>query len=163
MVLTIVLIVIVVGLIVFGLIQKLKTKADDEIKISFKQALDLTDLPIITLYQGNTKYNMLVDTGSNSSYIEKSLLHKLEHTKSDVSKVVISSTSITQDVPLIDASFTYKDHILQVSLGVFDLKESFARIKKESGVQLHGILGTDVCTKYKYIIDFKDCLIYSRK
>ena len=163
MVITIILVVIVFGLITLGLIQNRKTKSNEEIKISFKQALELTDLPIITLYQGSTKYNMLVDTGSNSSYIEKSLLHKLEHTKSDVSKTVISSTSITQDIPIIEASFTYKDHVLETSLGVFDLKDSFARIKKESGVQLHGILGTDICTKYKYIINFKDCLIYTKK
>lgn len=161
-----VIIILAIGIIgtTVLLIERSKNNNDSkDLKISFKQALELTDLPIITLYQGSTKYNMLVDTGSNASYIEKTLVHKLEHTKSEVSKTIISSTSIEEDISTIDAEFTYKDHTLEVSLAVFDLKEAFSRIKKESGVQLHGILGTDVCTKYRYIIDFKDCLIYTKK
>lgn len=161
--LIVILVIGVVGTALLLIERHKSNKNVGELKISFRQALELTDLPIITLYQGSTKYNMLVDTGSNASYIEKSLLHKLEHNKSDVSKTVISSTSVKDDVSAVDAVFTYKDHTLEVSLGVFDLKDAFARIKKESGVQLHGILGTDVCTKYRYIIDFKDCLIYTKK
>ena len=37
--------------------------------MEFKTSMDLSGLPIITFYQGKKKYNFLLDTGSNISYV----------------------------------------------------------------------------------------------
>lgn len=155
----------ILGLLVLVVLVLLTIKREKErpFEISFKQALDLTDLPVITLYQGDARYNMLIDSGSNRSYIDKSIVHKLIDVQSKDSKKVVSATSISHDVPFLSTQLSYKNYTLDVTFGVMDLQEAFAEIKKESGVQLHGILGTDICTKYKYIIDFNDCLIYTKK
>ena len=47
--------------------------------ISFKQGFDLTELPIVTLQQGDKKLNFLLDTGSNNSIIDKNILEKIEY------------------------------------------------------------------------------------
>ena len=38
-------------------------------EMEFKTSMDLSGLPIITFYQGKKKYNFLLDTGSNISYV----------------------------------------------------------------------------------------------
>ena len=43
-------------------------------KISFKEAMDLVGLPVITFCNRNVKLNFLLDTGSDKSYINKSFL-----------------------------------------------------------------------------------------
>ena len=49
-------------------------KKNDTTTISFKEAMDLVELPIITFYNCNTKLNFLLDTGSNNSHINKKML-----------------------------------------------------------------------------------------
>ena len=50
-------------------------------KISFKEAMDLVELPVVTFYNGDTKLNFLLDTGSNVSYINNSIIPLLVHEK----------------------------------------------------------------------------------
>ena len=52
-------------------------------KISFKEAMDLVELPVVTFYNGDTKLNFLLDTGSNVSYINSSIIPLLVHEKTD--------------------------------------------------------------------------------
>ena len=37
--------------------------------MSFRESMDLTELPVVTFYQGDKKINFLLDTGSNNSLI----------------------------------------------------------------------------------------------
>ena len=50
-------------------------------KISFMESMNLTDLPVITFTNNDTKLNFLLDTGSDSSYINNSILNNIQHTK----------------------------------------------------------------------------------
>ena len=49
-------------------------------KISFKETLDLTDLPIVTFEQNGNKINFLLDTGANRSVINKAILSNYTYT-----------------------------------------------------------------------------------
>ena len=40
--------------------------------------MDLVELPIITVQNNNTKINLLLDTGSNASYISPNILKDLK-------------------------------------------------------------------------------------
>ena len=46
-----------------------RNKVKEQTKISFKEGLDLTELPIVTFNQGDVKLHFLLDTGSNISFI----------------------------------------------------------------------------------------------
>ena len=45
-----------------GVIAGVRKKSSE---ISFREAMDLAELPVITFYNGDKKINFLLDTGSN--------------------------------------------------------------------------------------------------
>ena len=47
-----------------GVIAGVRKKSSE---ISFREAMDLAELPVITFYNGDKKINFLLDTGSNIS------------------------------------------------------------------------------------------------
>lgn len=55
---------------------------------------------------------------------------------------------------------TYNGIDMEDIFNVHDLDAAFGVVKQESGVQLHGILGSKFFEKYKYVIDYKDCIAY---
>ena len=66
---------VILGVIIFLIHQCYEVK---KFKISFKEALDLCDLPVITLYQNGKRYNFLLDTGSNRSHISVEYIDELK-------------------------------------------------------------------------------------
>ena len=47
-------------------------------KMSFKESMDLAELPVVTFYQGDKKFNFLLDTGSNYSHISKEAAEEIQ-------------------------------------------------------------------------------------
>lgn len=130
--------------------------------MSFREAIDLTELPIITFYNNDKKLNFLLDTGSDLSHINKSLLSSLEYKKIDDSRNIISVGGNTQSLGCCDMIVTYKNKKFIDRFYISDLDEAFGVIKAETGVQIHGILGSKFFTKYKYILDFESLIVYSK-
>lgn len=131
-------------------------------KISFKESMDLADLPVITMYQGENKFNFLLDTGSNDSFISKTTSRKL---KGAYSKIECSITGMGNDVAsrCCITTLQYKDISFECEFVVSPaLNEAFETIKKESGVSIHGILGTKFLQKYRYILDFNELVAYKK-
>ena len=58
---------------------------------------------------------------------------------------------------------TYKNQQFVSDFCITDLTQAFDNVKKESGVQIHGILGSLFFQKYKYILDFGSLIAYSKK
>ena len=135
----------------------IKEKRD---KISFKESMDLTDLPIITLYNGKTKINFLLDTGSNLSHINRSYLSNLEYQDLNVEQDTIGmeGNKVTSKVCIIQVF--YKENKYEEEFVASDLDNAFNTIKQESGVQIHGILGNKFFEKYKYVLDFSNLTAY---
>lgn len=128
--------------------------------MEFKTAMDLTGLPIITFYQGKTKYNFLLDTGSNISYV---------NSKSDIQVVKTGKQDVFmgasgEDIPCEWATIKlYKDDTeYDCAVTVADLDAAFTELKNCYGVSLSGILGNDFFIKYRYCLDFKELVAYSR-
>ena len=134
--------------------------------MSLKESLDLTGIPIVTFTQENVKYNFLLDTGSDISYINSKIVDnsaiKYEATDYKVAGFISAGGLSSSDIKLIDISFEYKRTSFKESFAVLDLTESFAQIKEENGVTLHGILGNTFFTKYGYILDFKELKFYTK-
>lgn len=133
--------------------------------MSFKEALDLTDVPIVTFYEGDTKLNFLLDTGSSDSHISQTAAKILQKTPTKIGFSCTTAMGKTSgDVHQIDAILSYKGSDYPQTLIVTPtLDVAFEEIKKTSGVQLHGILGSDFFNKYNYVLDFKDMIAYVRK
>ena len=129
-------------------------------KISFKEAMDLVELPVVTFYNGNTKLNFLLDTGSNVSYINSSIIPLLIHKKTDKEMDTIGIEGNKVSNQFCKMSVTYKNQVVEEEFSIANLDEAFDVGKQESGVQIHGILGSKFFEKYKYILDFKELAAY---
>lgn len=132
--------------------------------ISFQQSFDLTSLPVITLYQGTGKFNFLLDTGSTDNVIDSNVLPDLEH-----KPIENSASSLTgMEGNPVKASITminlyYQDTAFPFGYLVNDMSKIFGSIKKETGVNIHGILGSKFFNYYKYVLDFDKMVAYNKK
>ena len=129
-------------------------------KISFKEAMDLVELPVVTFYNGGTKLNFLLDTGSNVSYINSSIIPFLVHEKIDKEMNTIGMEGNKVSNKFCKMSVTYKNQVFEEEFSIANLDEAFGVVKQESGVQIHGILGSKFFERYKYVLDFKELTAY---
>lgn len=156
----------IVGVVILVLVVAFIANTIDDIrkrnnsKISFKEAMDLVELPVVTFYNSNTKLNFLLDTGSNVSYINSSIIPLLVHEKIDKEMDTIGIEGNKVSNQFCKMSVTYKNQIFEEEFSIADLDEAFGVVKQESGVQIHGILGSKFFEKYKYILDFKELTAY---
>ena len=130
--------------------------------ISFKESIDLAELPVITFYQGTNKFNFLLDTGSNYSHISPSASKLL---KADYNESFLKISGIGSGESNIKCSgeLYYKKSKYIIELYVTPhLDNAFDTIKKETGVKIHGILGNQFFQKYKYVLDFDKLIAYSK-
>lgn len=131
--------------------------------ISFKESMDLTDLPVITLYNNGKKFNFLLDTGATISVIDSNILDKFNHSKTESTGVLLGMEGNKINVSYVRASLEYKDKTYEEDFQVVDMSASFGEVKAESGVTLSGILGNSFFKKYQYILDFNSLIAYSNK
>lgn len=137
-----------------------RNKRKEKTKISFKEGLDLTELPIVTFYQGDVKLHFLLDTGSNISYINISVLETIKAIDLNSSSSTFGVEGSGIETHHYKIKIGYKDQEFEEEFGAVDLSSAFGAIEKESGIKLHGIIGNRFFEKYKYILDFKELIAY---
>ena len=133
-------------------------------RMSFKESLDLVEMPIVTFYQGDKKLNFMLDTGSNLSIIDSNAVSKLDinYTKLDKKSDIIGIYGDSKVANSINIRFVYKNLEFDYDFQCMDLSEAVNSIKQD-GITIHGILGNQFFVKYKYILDFNDLVAYSKK
>lgn len=147
--------------LIFFRIELKRTKIHEDSKISIKESMDLVNLPVVTFENNGNKYNFILDTGANNSIINKYC--NIISSPSTTSYNVASVSGNIQSCNTVIINFNYKDFTFESLFNVLDLNDLFNEIKKNYGVTVHGILGTNFLDKYNYVIDFKDYKIYRRK
>ena len=140
-----------------------KTHKSHKNSMSFQAGIDLANIPVVTFYQGDNKYNFLLDTGSSCCHVNKSVLDKLEYKNSNVTNNTIGIEGNYIQTPCCELILEYKKCKFSDTFNVSDLDSTFAAIKEDTGVQLHGILGNSFFTKYQYILDYQNMIAYHTK
>lgn len=130
--------------------------------ISFRKAMDLTGLPTLILYQGGKKLNFILDSGATHSAINLYSIEGLTGTEKDKVSTSFGIDGNINTNHIIELSLFYDSHKYIEEFQVMDLSQAFDNIKKESGVKIHGILGSSFLSKYRYIIDFDKMIAYQR-
>lgn len=131
--------------------------------ISFKESLDLAEIPVITFYQNETKLNFLLDTGSNISIIDKKVYDIIETKETNRQSTLAGLGGEYSTNPIVTITFTYLEKIFTDDFQVVDMTSTFATIKQRTGVTINGIIGSKFMQKYKYVLDFKEMIAYSKK
>lgn len=137
-------------------------KRSNRKKISFKEALDLTELPVVTFIGNGRKLNFLIDTGANNSILNESVANKMklkceefDGIETNTAGGNINLNRVTNLVIKFDDKREYDECFL-----ISNMDEAFDSIKTETGVMIHGILGSNFFAKYKYIIDYDSLALY---
>lgn len=142
-----------------GVIAGVRKKSSE---ISFREAMDLAELPVITFYNGDKKINFLLDTGSNISYLNESIASSLVTESTGEESNIIGIEGNKVNCKICKMIIRRKNQEFEEEFSIADLDKAFSIVKKESGVQIHGILGSRFFEKYKYVLDFKDYIAYVR-
>jgi len=137
-------------------------KMDKNSKMSIRESMYLVNLPVVTFENNGNKYNFIIDTGANDSIINE-FCEDIVVTPNDVKNTVQGIIGDNKKCHTVIIEFSYKNTKFETIFNVVNLKELFDTIKKDYGVTIHGILGTNFLDKYNYVIDFKDYKLYRRK
>lgn len=150
---------IVISLIIISIaVKRHITKGNST--VSFQEAMDLVDLPIITVQNNNIKINLLLDTGSNSSYISPGVLNSLKYDRIDLTNTTVGFGGSSTHSKGCNMKIKYKKLTFEDTFIIMQSDDVFTAIKQECGVQVHGILGSKFFDRYSYVIDFSDLTAY---
>lgn len=131
-------------------------------QVSFREAYDLTGLPIVTFKQGKNKINLLVDTGSTKSVILPSLLETIKSTDLNEGGTIFGMEGNVINTSYVSIEFKLHKNDYSEKFQVVDMSSAFNAIKQDTGVTIHGILGNSFFESYGYVLDFKDFIAYSK-
>lgn len=129
-------------------------------QISLKESLAILELPVVTFTSGRKKLNFILDTGSNNSVINESILKDISYTEFEEKEATIGLEG--NSIPTSKCKFNIKYNKLSFdeTFSVINLDAAFSNIKESTGVQLHGILGNKFFENHKYILDFSKLIAY---
>lgn len=147
--------------IVNKILEKLLLKDKDI--MDFKSSMDLCQLPVVTFYQGDKRFNFLLDTGSNNSIIDSSIIKQIKHKKSELTSTLMGMEGNPIDVPVCTITLYFNDKAYTYDYLIQDMSSAFGSIKKETGVNINGIIGSSFFNKFRYVLDFAELIAYSKK
>lgn len=155
--------VLVLGAIIADIIEKRHNKElekDTFLEVqSFRQAMDLVGLPIVTLFRGKTPMNFIIDTGSTCCVLNSCLV--TDESSRTTSVMGVEGNEKTATYHAMDVYLN--SHKYTIEYVSNDLNDAFLSIKNNYGVTLHGILGSDFFAGNNYIIDFEKYIFYTNK
>lgn len=103
----------------------------------------------------------LVDTGASNNIIFSYVLDavNVEYTKLDDVNSLMGIDGNPVNVTQIEASVSFDNKTATSIFSVLDANTTIAKIQKECGVQLHGILGIPFLLENEWVLDFKQLTI----
>lgn len=131
--------------------------------MSFQNSMDLAELPVVTFRQGDKKINFLLDTGSNNCVIDSNFLKSIDHEMLNLETNLYGLEGNAQKTKVCLIKMSYKGKEYEYPYVVQDMSAAFNSIKKETGVTVHGMLGSKFFNEFKYVLDFKELIAYSKE
>lgn len=129
--------------------------------MSFRETMDLCELPIVTFMNNGKKLNFLLDTGASKSVIHSGALEGLTYRNTNKSGDIYGIDGKRKGASFINMSIGYKGKDYNEEFQSIDMSIPFSNLKADFGVNLHGILSSTFFQKYKYILDFDELVAYS--
>lgn len=123
--------------------------------ISFQYTLDKIGLPLIVT---SSKPNLcfLIDTGATHNIVFSYVYEEIPQYFSALQDTycIMGIEGTQQEVSQVEASISFDNRESIVSFSVIEANAAILQVQKESGIQIHGILGIPFLTQNKWILDF---------
>lgn len=126
-------------------------------KIPIEYSLIKLGLPLIVT---SSKPNLcfLIDTGATHnivfSYVYEGIPQYFSALHDTFCLMGIEGTQ--HRINQVEATISFDDQESRVIFSVMDANAAILRVQKESGIQIHGILGIPFLTQNKWILDFNN-------
>lgn len=146
------------GLFISSLIESNRNKP----VMSFRETLDLTGLPIVTFKQGKERLNFILDTGASKSLIDSNALSNIEYEELADTSVSYGIDGITHETPYVGIILNYNNKEYHEAFKVMDMSVSFGALKRDYGVNVHGLLSSAFFEQYSYVLDFANMITYGK-
>lgn len=150
---------IIVSAVVYYIFKREVIKGNS---LSFSSSMDLVELPIVTFYSGHKKLNMLLDTGSSECILNSEVLDSLVYEEKEYQKPIMGMEGNVVMNKVVTTTISYSGLKFNHTFIAVDMSGAFGKIKEESGVTIHGILGSDFFSRYKYVLDFDKLMFYKK-
>ena len=138
-------------------------KKEDVLFCSLNYGLDKVKLPIIPIEIKGKYLCFIIDTGSTCSLIDSNVIEYFKDIATPVGDYNISGIDgIKHKVDVVTLPFTFESRSYSPKFCVKPLLEAFKDIETESGIQVHGLLGTDFLMENRWIIDLDRLQIIQR-
>lgn len=129
---------------------------------SLYHGLNQTKLPIIVVEIEDKHLCFILDTGSTCCLIDSNVVEYFKDIVEPIGDYYICGIDGTRHkVDVIVLPFNFEGHTYKTKFCVQPLSDAFKEIEEDSGIQVHGLLGTDFLIENKWIIDFKELNIHS--
>ena len=134
------------------------------IRHSLYHGLNQTKLPIIVVEIEDKLLCFILDTGSTCCLIDSNVVEYFKDIVEPIGDYCISGIDGTKHkVDVVTLPFSFEGQSYNPNFCVKPLLEAFKDIETESGIQVHGLLGTDFLVKNKWILDFDKLIIMTLK
>ncbi len=126
-------------------------------KIPIEYSLTKLGLPLIVT---SSKPNLcfLIDTGATHNIVFSYVYEEISQYFSALQDIscLMGIEGSQQEVSQVEAIISFDDKESRVTFSVMDANAAILQIQKESGIQIHGILGIPFLTQNKWILDFNN-------
>ncbi len=131
---------------------------------SLYYGLNTTRLPIILVEVKDKYLSFILDTGSTCSLIDSNVVEYFKDIVEPVGDYYINGIEGTKHkVEMITLPFTFEGQTYKPKFCVKPLLDAFKGIEDESGIQVHGLLGTDFLLENKWIIDLDKLMVITNE
>ena len=130
-------------------------------KMSFRETMDLCDLPIVTFINNGNKFNFLLDTGASKSVINTEVLQSMSYKEANISGNVYGMDGKRYETSYVSVLLNYRGREYEEEFQVLDMSAPFGNLKNDFGINVHGILASSFFEKYRYILDYNELVAYS--
>jgi hypothetical protein len=138
-----------------------------KINYPLNYGLSKTGLPLVVVEMYGKNLCMLIDTGATLNLLDKRVYNYFSDKTPNQLNTGLKTANfgidgIETDAERVEIEFLFEGCIYTTKFTIFDVSIAFDKVREESGIQIHGILGNEFLLENEWIIDFEKTTIYSQ-
>ncbi len=130
--------------------------------LSFKESLDATGVPIVTLISGSKKLNFVIDSGASMTTISKNDLKSCSYEETGTVMDSIGVEGNEKTTSIVNLKLKGENGIFETEALITDFDPIKQWCLENHGIEVHGLMGTNFLAKYNYILDFSKSAFYTK-